>query len=140
MVYVIMVSHGELAPGLHTAVQMIAGERENVFSTSLKDGMSNDEYAENFEKILQNIKYEDKIILLADIIGGSPLTTAVNILNKKRLLPNSRIFGGMNLPMALNVILGGKNVCDDIPLLLKEAQNGIKEFIIENDEITDEDI
>ena len=36
MKYVIMVSHGEFAPGLHSAVKMMTGERDDVLSTSLK--------------------------------------------------------------------------------------------------------
>ena len=40
MKYVVMVSHGEFAPGLHSAVKMMTGDREDVLSTSLKDGMT----------------------------------------------------------------------------------------------------
>ena len=47
MKYVVMVSHGEFAPGLHSAVKMMTGDREDVLSTSLKDGMSADEFANN---------------------------------------------------------------------------------------------
>ena len=135
MLYVIMVSHGEFAPGLHTAVKMIAGDRENVLSTSLKDGMSADEYGTEFKKIIAPITSEDKIVLLADIIGGSPLTTAVNILNEKGLLVNTKSFGGMNLPMALTVVLNEESffVAASKELVL-EGQNGIQEFKLDDDE------
>ena len=107
MFYVLMVSHGEFAPGLHTAVKMIAGDRDTVLSTSLKDGMGADEYAANVEKLVANITPEDKLVVLADIMGGSPLTTAMNVLAEKGLLANTKAFTGMNLPMALTVILAG---------------------------------
>ena len=64
MFYVLMVSHGEFAPGLHTAVKMIAGDRDTVLSTSLKDGMGADEYAANVEKLVANITPEDKLVVL----------------------------------------------------------------------------
>ena len=35
MKYVVMVSHGEFAPGLHSAVKMMTGDRDDVLSTSL---------------------------------------------------------------------------------------------------------
>ena len=53
MKYVVLVSHGEFAPGLHKAVNMLAGEeREDVLSTSLVNGMGADEFAENVKKVL----------------------------------------------------------------------------------------
>ena len=48
MRYVLLVSHGEFAPGLHKAIEMLAGSsREDVLSTSLKNGMGADEFADN---------------------------------------------------------------------------------------------
>ena len=106
MKYVVLVSHGTFAPGLHSVLNMLAGGgREDILSTSLQDGMGADEFAENFGKLVEPIKEEDEIILLADIIGGSPLTTALDVLTKKGLLAKTTAFGGMNLPMALTATL-----------------------------------
>ncbi|TCS78176.1 PTS sugar transporter subunit IIA [Pectinatus cerevisiiphilus] len=140
MLYVIMVSHGELAQGLHSAVKMIAGDRQDVFSISLKDGMSGDQYAENFQKLIAAISPSAKIILLADIIGGSPLTTALKVLADKNLVTSTRVFGGMNLPLALGVILSGETAfTETAEKLLTEAKDALQEFNI-NLEQTDEDI
>lgn len=140
MLYVIMVSHGELAQGLHSAVKMIAGDRQDVFSISLKDGMSGDQYAENFQKLIAAISPSAKIILLADIIGGSPLTTALKVLADKNLVTSTRVFGGMNLPLALGVILSGETAfTETAEKLLAEAKDALQEFNI-NLEQTDEDI
>lgn len=140
MLYVIMVSHGELAQGLHSAVKMIAGDRQDVFSISLKDGMSGDQYAENFRRLIAAISPSAKIILLADIIGGSPLTTALKVLADKNLVTSTRVFGGMNLPLALGVILSGETAfTETAEKLLTEAKDALQEFNI-NLEQTDEDI
>ena len=53
MKYVVMVSHGEFAPGLHSAVKMMTGDREDVLSTSLKSDMSADEFAANLKNWLR---------------------------------------------------------------------------------------
>ena len=45
MRYVMLVSHGTFAPGLHDALKMLAGEdREDVISTSLENGMAGEIY------------------------------------------------------------------------------------------------
>ena len=85
MKYVFLVSHGTFAPGLHNALNMLAGEnREDVISTSLENGMSSAVYAENVRKCLAPVKAEDEIILLADLVGGSPLTTAADRYGRRR--------------------------------------------------------
>lgn len=142
MFYVLMVSHGEFAPGLHTAVKMIAGDRDTVLSTSLKDGMGADEYAANVEKLVANITPEDKLVVLADIMGGSPLTTAMNVLAEKGLLANTKAFAGMNLPMALTVILAGEGLegSDLSDAVLNETKGAVQEFVIPSDEDDEEDL
>ena len=142
MFYVLMVSHGEFAPGLHTAVKMIAGDRDTVLSTSLKDGMGADEYAANVEKLVANITPEDKLVVLADIMGGSPLTTAMNVLAEKGLLANTKAFTGMNLPMALTVILAGEGLegSDLSEAVLGETRTALQEFVIPTDDEDEEDL
>ena len=102
MRYLILVSHGTFAPGLHNALGMMAGsDREDIRSTSLLDGMDVDTFRANFAELVQDITPEDEIILTADIIGGSPLTTALDVLTEKGLLGKTLAIGGMNLPLVL---------------------------------------
>ena len=143
MKYVVLVSHGTFAPGLHSVLNMLAGGgREDILSTSLQDGMGADEFAENFGKLVEPIKEEDEIILLADIIGGSPLTTALDVLTKKGLLAKTTAFGGMNLPMALTATLM-KDALDTESLkasLVSESRDAIKELELKLDDDEEDDI
>ena len=52
MRYLVMVSHGTLAPGLHSVLKMLGDDAANIFSTSLVDGMGADEYVENLKALL----------------------------------------------------------------------------------------
>ena len=114
----------------------------HVLLTSLQDGMGADEFAENFGKLVEPIKEEDEIILLADIIGGSPLTTALDVLTKKGLLAKTTAFGGMNLPMALTATLM-KDALDTESLkasLVSESRDAIKEMELKLDDDEEDDI
>mgnify|MGYP002601256575 CR=1 FL=1 len=85
MKYVVLVSHGTFAPGLHSVLKMLAGgEREDVISVGLEDGMSADEFAEKFSNAISKITEDDEIILLGDIVGGSPLTNAIEQVSNDR--------------------------------------------------------
>ncbi len=80
MRYLVMVSHGTLAPGLHSVLKMLGSDAPNILSTSLVDGMGADEYVENVKALLAPVTADDEVVLLGDILGGSPLTNAMNTL------------------------------------------------------------
>ena len=143
MRYVLLVSHGEFAPGLHKAIEMLAGSnREDVLSTSLKNGMGADEFADNVREILKDSTDEDEIALFADIVGGSPLTTAANVIAEKGLLDRTVMVGGMNLPLVLSTILT-KDFAEDFKehvrtAMVAEAKEMIQEFTVAVEEESDD--
>lgn len=141
MKYVFLVSHGTMAPGLHNALKMLAGEEhEDIISTSLENGMSSSTYAENVRKCIAGITEEDEILLFGDLVGGSPLTTAANVIAEQNLLERTVMIGGMSLPLTLSAVLM-KDTMDTkelIAILLPEAREEIKEFQVASEENEDE--
>ena len=101
MRYLLLVSHGTFAPGLHSVLDMLVGKRDDILSCSLRDGEGADEYVSELEKVVAPIAEDDEVIVMGDIIGGSPLTNALNVLAGRGLLAHTRAFGGVSLPMAL---------------------------------------
>lgn len=141
MRYLILVSHGTFAPGLHNALGMMAGsDREDIRSTSLLDGMDVDTFRANFTELVGDITAEDEIILTADIIGGSPLTTALDVFTEKGLLGKTLAIGGMNLPLVLTAAFADADTSlEELEQeLTGEAKDQIKRFDLGGDE--DDDI
>ena len=141
MKYIVLVSHGTFAAGLHNALSMLAGgDRTDIISAGLENGMSADEFAGKFKECLSKIAEGDEIILFGDLIGGSPLTTASNVIAKEGLLERTVMFGGMNLPLVLSAALmkDAMEMKDLADMLLAEAREQIKEFLVTTDESEDE--
>jgi len=138
MKYVILVSHGNFAEGLLDSLKMLTGNHDDVIAIGLKDGITADQFAIDFTEMITK---KSEIIVLADIIGGSPLSTAMNVLAQSGLIDKTTVLGGMNLPLALTTILM-KDVLDTDALITNvtsEATGAIKQFVLEtNDE--DDDI
>lgn len=135
MKYVILVSHGKFANGLNDALSMLAGNREDILSVGLENGKSVDEFTALFTEKVKDISNDDDVILLGDIIGGSPLTNATNILVNKGI--KTVILGGMNLPLALTTVLMKDTVSlDEIAnQVLEQARMAMQEFkIVEESE------
>lgn len=135
MKYVILVSHGKFANGLNDALSMLAGNREDILSVGLENGKSVDEFAALFTEKVKDISTDDEVILLGDIIGGSPLTNATKVLVNKGI--KTVILGGMNLPLALTTVLMKDTVSlDEIAdQVLEQARMAMQEFkIVEESE------
>lgn len=135
MKYVILVSHGKFANGLNDALSMLAGNREDILSVGLENGKSVDEFTALFTEKVKDISTDDEVILLGDIIGGSPLTNATNVLVNKGI--KTVILGGMNLPLALTTVLMKDTVSlDEIAdQVLEQACMAMQEFkIVEESE------
>ena len=135
MKYVILVSHGKFANGLNDALSMLAGNREDILSVGLENGKSVDEFVALFTEKVKDISNDDEVILLGDIIGGSPLTNATNVLVNKGI--KTVILGGMNLPLALTTVLMKDTVSlDEIAdQVLEQARMVMQEFkIVEESE------
>ena len=76
----------------------------------------------------------------ADIIGGSPLATALDVLTEKGLLARTLAIGGMNLPLVLTAAFADADTpLDELEAeLTGEAKDQIKRFALGGDE--DDDI
>lgn len=137
MKYVFLVSHGMFAPGLHDTLLMLAGsEHTDIISTSLKNGIGADEFAENVRECISGITEDDEIILFGDIVGGSPLTTTANVIAERGLMSKTIMVGGMNLPLTLSAVLmkDTMDTAEMIAGLIEESRDELKEFQITIDE------
>ncbi len=143
MRYVILVSHGMFANGMHDAVKMLSGnESDEIRSIGLLRDMGADEFAVEFRKILPEMGPDDDLILFADIVGGSPLSTAANVIAEEGLLGKTLMIGGMNLPLVLTGVLSKDDMSfDEIRTeILGDAAEGLKEFSVAAEADADDDI
>lgn len=143
MKYLLLVSHGTMAPGVHSVIRMLLGDRDFVLSHSMEDGVSADEFVETLSSVIECIGADDSVIVLGDIVGGSPLTNTLNVLTSKGLLPNTIAFGGLSLPMAISALMAIEDGLDDATLIsgvVDEAREGARQVVLSFDEDEDEDL
>lgn len=136
--YVLLVSHGQFAEGLHDTLGMFAGNCEGVMSIGLRKGESVERFRPRVQELLSQLGTSDELLVLADLIGGSPLTTVLDVLQEKELLAHTVVLGGMNLAMALNAVLGKDQRIQEMKqTILQEASASISELTLENEEEED---
>lgn len=141
MKYLLLVSHGGFAEGLKTSLAMFAGDKmDQVIAIGLKDGKTVDDFAKDFRQAISGLTAEDSVVVLADIVGGSPLTTACSVLDKVGKLDDAIVLGGMNLPMAITSAVMKDMLEGDafVQAVLPEAQAALQEFKIVSDDEEDD--
>lgn len=141
MKYVFLVSHGELAEGMATALGMLAGQgREDILSAGLEDGMGADVFAEKVKERLSRVGAEDEILLFADLIGGSPLTNAANVIAELGLMDRTVMTGGMNMPLVLSAVLMKDTMETEelVESLIPEAREALARFRITGEDAEEE--
>ncbi|WEV44602.1 PTS fructose transporter subunit IIA [Streptococcaceae bacterium ESL0687] len=140
MKYLLLVSHGGLAEGVKSSLKMFTdGDLDHVIALGLKDKESVSDFSNRVRRELAGLD-EHELIVLADIIGGSPLTSLMDLLSETKDLEDMVVLGGMNLTMALTAFVM-KDILEADELretVLKEAGDALKEFVISSDEDDDE--
>ena len=137
MKYLVLVSHGGLAEGVQSSLKMFAGDKtDQIIAVGLKEGKSVDDFALDFRQALAVLEAEDTVLVLADIVGGSPLTTAASVLAELGKLDSAVILGGLNLTMGLTGLvmkdmLEGKDL---VQTILSEATAALQEFEVSSDD------
>ena len=129
MRYLLVVSHGELASGFCGALQMLVGEREDLLHVAFKDGMGLPEFKENIKALIEPITTEDEVIVMADLISGSPLTTTMAAIAEHIPLTNVRAIGGMNLPLGVTAIENEDESLDEtVAAMIECATEQVRQF------------
>lgn len=137
MRYLLLVSHGTMAVGVHSVIKMLLGERDNVLSHSMEDGVSVDDFMTQLHMTLASLCADDSVVVLGDLAGGSPLTNTLSVLTELGLLSRTIAFGGLNLPMAIGVLRAFDDGFDDASLVdrvISEAREGARRIELIHDD------
>lgn len=144
MKYLIMVSHGRFAEGVKTSLKMFAGDaNDRVFALCLHNGKSADDFKKEVEAFLDqhDFKENDEFVVLADIIGGSPLTTFLNVFSARGYLNRAVVLGGMNFTMALTATVSLDNMDKETiaQTALNEAKTAVQQYEVPSSTDNDDD-
>lgn len=99
MVGIILASHGGMAKGMLESAQMIMGELEQVQALALNPQDDPLSLAEKMKEAAKAVDTGDGVILLVDLMGGSPSNASAYLA--KDGVP---VITGMSLPMLLELL------------------------------------
>ena len=141
MRYLLFISHGGFADGLTEALGMMVGQREDVVKVAFRDGMGLPEFKEHVRQAIAPMTHEDEIIVMADLVSGSPLATTMDALSEQADLSKVRVVAGMNLPMALTAVENEEESLEDtVAAMMEVAKEQVTPFNLDTGSESDDDI
>ena len=131
MIGLMIITHGNLALELRSAMEHMIGDQNNIeiFSITPEDDI--DIQKNNIEKKLKELNQGKGVIILTDVFGGTPSNLALNFLEPGVV----EIMSGVNLPMLIKICqLRDK----DISEVIQEGKNAAQKYISIASEILSE--
>jgi len=118
-----------MAQGVYEAAKMIYGDLNQVAYICLEEGLGIERFTEMLSEKIEKASGAEEIIVLADLMGGSPYNTCVSLLAEKALLDQSKVISGLSLPLLLVVLLEqSKLEGHTLEQVLQSARMGIDFF------------
>jgi len=99
MVGVLIVSHGGLAEALISEVQSLIGQLQKVKGVSIWPRENEKEVRDRIREKMAEVDEGDGILILTDILGGTPTNLSLSFLKEKRV----EVVTGVNVPMLLTL-------------------------------------
>ena len=132
MIGLIIVSHGNLALELKSAMEHILGVQQNIEILSLFPNDDLDKKKDELEKLINEFDPNKGIIILTDMFGGTPSNLAISFLKNKKI----EVISGANLPMLVKLI--GLRENDGLKKIAEEAKDSAQRYISIASEILSE--
>jgi PTS system mannose-specific IIA component len=122
MIGIVLVAHGALADGFRNAAEMIVGPQERLRTVGMQPAADLDSLRAEIEAAASAVGAENEVLVLADLMGGSPATASAALA-----LKGVPVICGVNLSMLLEVLMNRdqENAQDLAQIALGAATEGI---------------
>ena len=132
MIGIIIVTHGNLALELKSAMEHILGAQKNIEVICISSDDDLDERKKDIEGSIKKIGNNNGIVMLTDMFGGTPSNLAISFLKTGKI----EIISGVNLPMLVKLI--GLRDSNDFNGVVQETKDSAQKYISIASEILSE--
>lgn len=101
MVGIVVVTHGELANELISAVKFVLSSKPSVkiSGVCLDPDKEFESFKQDIKNAIKKVKGKDGILLVTDMFGGTPSNLSLTFLEENKV----EVISGVNLPMLLKL-------------------------------------
>ena len=123
MVGLIIITHGNLALELKSAMEHIIGTQTNIEIFCIIPDDDIDIQKNNIQKTIKELNQGNGVIILTDMFGGTPSNLALNFLEPGVI----EVISGVNLPMLVKIgqIRDNQNIIE----VVQEGKRAAQKYI-----------
>ena len=123
MVGLIIITHGNLALELKSAMEHIIGTQTNIEIFCIIPDDDIDIQKNNIQKTIKELNQGNGVIILTDMFGGTPSNLALNFLEPGVI----EVISGVNLPMLVKIgqIRDNQNIIE----IVQEGKRAAQKYI-----------
>ncbi|WP_074399871.1 PTS sugar transporter subunit IIA [Enterococcus faecium] len=123
--HIVITTHSTLCEGYLKATKLILmNDATGISAVPFKENTSPDDFEESMKEIISQ-HHLQPLIILTDLIGGTPHNVSIKQLNNNRI----QIIAGINLPLLLELLMAqsaGKSIEEiDFKELLNNSQKSM---------------
>lgn len=108
MTGLVVTGHGQYAQGVMSAIELVAGVPEQVQVVDFFKGEGIEELKSRMVQAIQDLESDD-VLLMTDILGGSPFNVAVQLLAEP-VGKNLKVVAGANMASIVQAVFMRENV------------------------------
>ncbi|MCC2817086.1 PTS sugar transporter subunit IIA [Enterocloster sp. OA13] len=108
MTGIVITGHGQYAQGVMSAIQLVAGVPEQVQVVNFTKGEGIEELKSHMIQAINALESDD-VLLMTDILGGSPFNVAVQLLTEP-MGKNLKVVAGANMASIVQALFIRENV------------------------------
>lgn len=134
MIGVLVITHGDLANGFKSAVDLIMGEQPNFTTKGLYHGDDFETFKTSIYDSIVSLDEGDGVLVLVDFFGASPYNAvAMNVSKLRENGHTIRCVTGVSLPMVIESLdARTRSTLDELyPAVMETAKDSIRELFEE---------
>lgn len=105
---ILIASHGRLAAGVMSSVELLAGTTEGI--TTINAYVEDSDLELELEKFIEGVKEEDQVFAFTDLFGGSVNQKVTQSFLENQL--NATVISGFNFPILLEILLAPEDLSE----------------------------
>lgn len=122
-----MFSHDKLSEAFIQALEMIAGEQEQLRAVDVKTGMSTEDIDRALDQAIKEVDSGDGVVIITDLFGGSPANFALARMAAGKV----EVISGLNLAMVLKMVdLRARDLSDPAVMARAIAREGKDSIVL----------
>lgn len=132
---ILLISHGKMADGVKSSVEMIIGKQPNIYTVSLTEEGDNIQFENDLQATMKTL--QGTVLIIADLLGGTPCNVALKNYMED---PSISILAGMSLPIVIEASVNPQITLEELLKIATQATVDVKKAMTQAKEDHKKDI